>query len=137
MRCLPVASAEVICTDAVAADARLKRPRLTTTSATSNGCSAGPVVGANTASDAVFKHGSGIGPVDPGGGKVTSRLATTAPVRTLMNCSVKSALTAPTFAAHSPKCWPASTGNGGLASRYTTAYLPQQQVQATASPAIK
>src|ERR1035438_6681366 len=116
----PVDVAAVTCTDAVAADARAKSPLLITTSATSRGGWSGGDPAAPNASAVVERHGSGVPPADPGGGKVTSRLATIAPARTLMNCRVRSSFTVPTFAAHTVNCCPATTGSGGLARRKTT-----------------
>src|SRR5262249_7658948 len=134
MRWPPVASVAATWTEAVAAATLLKRPLLITTSATSIGGSEW-VTSDDNASAVVWRQGSGVPPAEPGGGKVTSRLATIAPVRTLMNCNVRSALTVPTLAAQSEKCCPGSTGSGGLARRKTTAIFAQPEVPAMASKA--
>ena len=124
------------CKDAVVAAARLNRPFLITTRPTIKTGFALPTVDTPMASDVVWRQGSGIPPDAPGGGRTTSRLAIIPPVRTLMNCKVKSALAVPTFAAQSENCWLASTGIGGLARRNTTAIRAEDEALASASRAV-
>ena len=119
--------------DAVVAAARLNRPFLITTRPTIKTGFALPAVDTPMASDVVWRQGSGIAPDAPGGGRTTSRLAIIPPVRTLMNCKVKSALAVPTFAAPCENCWLASTGIGGLARRNTTAIRAGDEALASAS----